>query len=140
MTKQAIRTDSAPRPIAACSQGIRLDTLLQVAGRGPANPGTGAYGEGGVVEQTRRTRRNVEAILGAAGTTFDDVLMVPVYLTRVESFPGFNTAYSQFVSQFVSEPYPARTIVYVGLPEAMLVEIDVLAVPDRPSSDAQSEG
>jgi 2-iminobutanoate/2-iminopropanoate deaminase len=60
------------------------------------------YVEGDVVEQTPGTMRNVEAILGAAGTSLDDVVMVRAYLTRVESFPGFNTAYFQFVS----EPYP----------------------------------
>lgn len=136
MTKQAIRNGSAPRPVAAYAQDVRLGTLLQVAGQGPADPGTGAYVEGGVVEQTRRTMRNVEAILGAAGTSFDDVMMVRVYLARVADFPGLNTAYSEFVS----ERYPARTTVYVGPPEGMLVEVDVLAVPDRPSSDAQLEG
>jgi enamine deaminase RidA (YjgF/YER057c/UK114 family) len=31
-------------------------------------------------------------------------------------------------AEFVGEPYPARTTVFVGLAEGMLVEIDALAV------------
>ena len=39
-------------------------------------------------------------------------------------FAGMNEVYARYVSQ----PFPARTTVYVGLPEGMLVEIDALAV------------
>ncbi len=46
-----------------------------------------------------------------------------VYLTRVEDFVAMNQVYATVFS----EPYPARTTVYVGLPPGLLVEIDAVA-------------
>jgi enamine deaminase RidA (YjgF/YER057c/UK114 family) len=77
-----------------------------------------------VAEQTRQTFKNLEAVLAAAGSSFDDVVMVRVYLTDTGHFGEFNETYNALLT----EPYPARTTVYVGLPAGLLVEIDVLAV------------
>jgi 2-iminobutanoate/2-iminopropanoate deaminase len=74
----------------------------------------------------RRTLRNVNTVLAAAGASMDDVIMLRVYLTDVAHFGEMNQAYGEFVS----EPFPARTTVYVGLPAGLLVEIDALAVLD----------
>jgi 2-iminobutanoate/2-iminopropanoate deaminase len=63
-------------------------------------------------------------VLEEAGSGFDDVVMLRVYLTRKEDFAEMNAVYEKFVS----EPYPARTTVFVGLAEGLLVEIDALAV------------
>lgn len=84
-----------------------------------------------VGEQTAQTLRNVLAALAAAGAAETDVVSVRVYLTDVADFAAMNEAYATFFSQ----PYPARTTVYVGLPPGLLVEIDALAVrgqADRP--------
>jgi enamine deaminase RidA (YjgF/YER057c/UK114 family) len=64
-------------------------------------------------------------VLAAARSSFDDVVMVRVYLTDTGHFGEFNKTYNTLLE----EPYPARTTVYVGLPAGLLVEIDVLAVP-----------
>ena len=126
MPKIAITTPDAPAPVASYSQAVRKGAILQVAGQGPADPSTGEYAGTGIAEQTRQTMLNIHAILRAAGADFDDVMMMRVYLTKVEDFPEMNKVYSEFVS----EPFPGRTTVYVGLPEGMLVEIDALAVLD----------
>jgi 2-iminobutanoate/2-iminopropanoate deaminase len=126
MPKIAISTPDAPAPVASYSQAVRKGNVLQVAGQGPSDPKTGEFVEGGVAEQTRRTMANIQAILRAAGADFDDVMMMRVYLTDVEHFAAMNEVYSTFVGI----PFPARTTVYVGLPEGMLVEIDALAVLD----------
>ena len=65
-------------------------------------------------------------MLEAGGASFDDVVMCRVYLTDTAHFGELNEAYGEFVT----EPYPARTTVYVGLPAGLLVEIDALAVVD----------
>ena len=52
--------------------------------------------------------------------------MCRVYLTDVAHFAEMNDAYREFFE----ESFPARTTVYVGLPEGLLVEIDALAVLD----------
>ena len=97
------------------------------------DPATGEYVFlGDVKGQTERTLRNVEAILTAGGATFDDVIMLRVYLTDRDHFAAMNEAYGAFVTPRTrSGILPARTTVFTGLPEKeMLVEIDALAVVD----------
>lgn len=126
MTKVAVSTDRAPKPPANFAQGSRKGNLLQVAGQVAFDPETGKVAGDTVTEQTRQTFRNIEAVLAAAGSSFDDVIMVRVYLTDTAHFAEFNEAYNALVK----EPYPARTTVYVGLPEGFLLEVDALAVLD----------
>ncbi|HEY1487338.1 MAG TPA: Rid family detoxifying hydrolase [Micromonosporaceae bacterium] len=126
MPKTAISTPDAPAPVASYSQAVRKGPILQVAGQGPVDPATGQFVGPGVGEQTRQVMHNIQSILSAAGADFDDVMMMRVYLTDASHFAAMNDVYSTFVS----EPFPARTTVYVGLPAGMLVEIDALAVID----------
>jgi len=124
LPKIEIHTDTAPRPIAKFSQGARKGNILQVAGQVAFDAETGAIVGDTVKEQTAQTLRNVGAVLAAAGASFDDVVMVRVYLTDTAHFGEMNDAYGEFMT----EPYSARTTVYVGLPAGLLVEIDALAV------------
>jgi reactive intermediate/imine deaminase len=129
--RTALRTADAPAPAHTFSQGVRRGPFVQVSGQGPVDPATNEYlHPGDVGAQTVRTLRNVEAILAAAGATFDDVMMLRVYLTKREDFAVMNDAYGEFVSTRVkSGVLPARTTVFTGLPrEEMLVEIDAFAV------------
>jgi reactive intermediate/imine deaminase len=129
--KTAVSTIDAPTPAHSYSQGVRKANLLQVSGQGPVDPVNGEYlYPGDVRAQTLRTLQNVEAILTAGGATFDDVVMVRVYLTTRDDFAAMNDAYSEFMGlRSADGVLPARTTVVVGLPsEEMLVEIDALAV------------
>jgi reactive intermediate/imine deaminase len=129
----AISTTEAPTPAHTFSQGVRRGPFVQVSGQGPVDPATGEYLHlGDVAAQTTRTLQNIEAILTAGGATFDDVMMVRVYLTARDDFATMNEAYGAFLSARVtSGVLPARTTVFTGLPrEEMLVEIDALAVTD----------
>jgi reactive intermediate/imine deaminase len=127
MAKTAISTDRAPRPVASYSQAVRSGTILQVAGQGPGDPATGEFVTGGIVEQTRQVLDNISVILAAAGASFDDVVMVRVYLSDLADFPAMNEVYTTYVR----EPFPARTTVQAGLPGGMRVEIDALAVLEQ---------
>jgi reactive intermediate/imine deaminase len=129
--RTAVRTADAPAPAHTFSQGVRRGPFVQVSGQGPVDPVTNEYlHRGDVAAQTVQTLSNVEAILDAAGATFDDVMMLRVYLTKREDFATMNDAYGEFVSTRVrSGVLPARTTVFTGLPrEEMLVEIDAFAV------------
>ncbi|MEV0084559.1 Rid family detoxifying hydrolase [Saccharopolyspora sp. NPDC050642] len=122
MTKQEIRTDAAPRPAGAYSQGIVAGGFLHTAGFGPKNPKTGEVAET-VGEQTAQVLRNVQAVLAEQGLTLDDVVKSTVHLQNLKAdFAEFNAAYESFFTA----PYPVRTTVGSDLMN-ILVEIDVVA-------------
>jgi reactive intermediate/imine deaminase len=127
----AVTTTDAPAPAHTFSQGVRRGPFLQVSGQGPVDPETNEYlSPGDVAAQTERTLANVEAILAAGGASFDDVMMLRVYLTTRDDFAAMNEAYGAFLAARVtSGVLPSRTTVFTGLPrEEMLVEIDAFAV------------
>ncbi|KRA25585.1 reactive intermediate/imine deaminase [Microbacterium sp. Root61] len=129
--KTRVSTTGAPAPAHTFSQGVRKGPIVQVSGQGPVDPISGEYLHAGdVAAQTLRTLENVKAIVEASGATFDDVVMLRVYLTTRDDFALMNEAYGEFVSAHTpSGVLPSRTTVFTGLPRAeMLVEIDGLAV------------
>jgi len=129
--KTAVRTTGAPAPAHTFSQGVRKGPFVQVSGQGPVDPATNEYlYPGDVAAQTTRTLQNVKAIVDASGASFDDVVMLRVYLTKREDFAIMNDAYGKFVSEHTTGGVlPSRTTVFTGLPrEEMLVEIDAVAI------------
>ncbi|WP_280267074.1 RidA family protein [Nocardia wallacei] len=130
--KIAVRTTAAPAPAHTFSQGVRKGPFVQVSGQGPVDPATNEYlYPGDVAAQTTRTLENVRAIVEASGASFDDVVMLRVYLTAREDFAAMNEAYGKFVETHAGDVLPSRTTVFTGLPRAeMLVEIDAFAIAD----------
>lgn len=129
--KISITTTDAPAPAHSFPQGIRKGPMLQVSGQGPVDPVSGQYVHANdVAAQTLRTLANVDAVVAAGGATFNDVIMLRVYLTDREHFAAMNSAYTQFIESAVTDDvYPCRTTVFVQLPRPeMLIEIDALAV------------
>lgn len=129
--KVAVSTPDAPAPAHTFHQGVRRGPFVQVSGQGPVDPETSEYlFPGDVAAQTTRTLRNVLAIVEAAGATFDDIMMLRVYLTSRDDFPIMNEAYGVFVEEHsTTGVLPSRTTVFTGLPrEEMLVEIDAFAI------------
>ena len=127
--KTRIATDAAPAPMPVFSQAVRKGPLLAVSGQGGASPETGEYSTD-VGEQTRQTLENLRAILTAAGSSFEDVIMLRVYLTTRDDFAAMNAVYAIFMDEHIaSGVLPSRTPVFPALPlPQMLVEIDALAV------------
>jgi 2-iminobutanoate/2-iminopropanoate deaminase len=128
-TKTAVTTDQAPTPPARFSQGVRKGNILQVAGQVGFDPSTGATAGPGLAVQTVQTLRNVGAVLEAGGATWQDVVMLRVYLTDTAHFAELNRVYDEWFAE-IDGPPPARTTVYVGLPAGLLIEVDALAVLD----------
>ncbi|MBI4010746.1 MAG: reactive intermediate/imine deaminase [Candidatus Rokubacteria bacterium] len=126
--REIISTDAGPRTGLPYSQAVRCGDFVFVAGQVAIDPATGQVVEGGVKAQTRRVLDNVQAILGAAGTSLEHAVETTCFLRDVADFPAFNEAYRGY---FPKDP-PARTTVQAGLPrEGLLVEIRVVAaVPD----------
>jgi reactive intermediate/imine deaminase len=126
MARSAINPEGAAPPPVPLSPGIRKGNILQVAGQVGMDPATGELAGDTVAAQTRQVLANVESVLAAGGASWDDVVMLRVYLTDTAHFAELNETYAELVPQ----PFPARTTVYVGLPAGLLVEIDALAVLD----------
>ncbi|MFK8912554.1 RidA family protein [Streptomyces sp. YS-3] len=133
--KAALIPATHATPPAKFSHGVRKGNILQVAGQVgflPAADGRAPVTAGPTLrEQTLQTFANVKSVLEEGGATWDDVMMMRVYLTDVAHFAEMNEIYNAyFEEQGLKAPASARTTVYVGLPPGLLIEIDALAVLD----------
>ena len=125
MMKKVSSTGTAPSAIGPYSQAIQVGNLVYTSGQIPIDPATGAFVEGGIKEQTRRSLLNVKAVLEEAGLTMGDVVKTTVFMADMNDFADMNSVYAEFFS----EPYPARSAVAVKtLPKGALVEIEVVAI------------
>lgn len=124
MSRQAVSSESAPKAIGPYSQAIRAGSLLFVSGQIALDPVTGALVEGDIGAQTHRVFANLQAILAAAGASFDHVVRTTVYLADMSDFAAVNEIYGTYFSN----PAPARATIQAGrLPKDARVEIDVIA-------------
>ncbi len=122
MDKQAVQTEQAPAPFqgAPYSQGIVAGDLVFVSGQLGIDPAEGHVVEGGIVEQTEQTMKNLAAILEEAGSSLDKALMVSIFLVDLGDFQAMNEVYARHLG----EPYPARATVQIAaLPSGARVEI-----------------
>ena len=106
------------------SPATTFGNLVFVAGQTGSHPGTGELGKD-IREQTRNTLERIKVILGAAGTTLDNVLTATTYLTRRDDLAAYNEEYAKY---FPTNK-PARTTVTVAslnTPD-LLIEITVTA-------------
>ncbi|MGW1496697.1 RidA family protein [Streptomyces sp. NPDC002402] len=131
--KTAITPATHTAPPARFSHGVKKGNILQVAGQVgflPAVTGQAPTPAGPTLrEQTLQTLANVKAVLEEGGASWDDVMMMRVYLTDTAHFAEMNEIYNAyFEEQDLKAPASARTTVYVGLPAGLLIEIDALAV------------
>jgi 2-iminobutanoate/2-iminopropanoate deaminase len=122
--RTAVSTDGAPKAIGPYSQAIRAGSLLFLSGQIPIDPATGQMVDGDIAQQTQRVFKNLEAILTAAGASFDNVVRTTVYLADMGDFAAMNEVYGTYFSS----PAPARATVQAArLPRDARVEIDLIA-------------
>lgn len=127
MSKQVIRTNQAPAPVGPYNQAIATSgQMLFVAGQIPLDPASGTIvGEGDITAQTQQVMANLEAILTAAGATWENVVKTSIFLTDLANFVPMNQVYAEY---FVEDTAPARACVEVSrLPKDVLVEIECIA-------------
>ncbi len=124
MTRIQIETPRAPKAFGPYSQGIRVGDTIQVAGQIALCAETGQIVGATVYEQTLQVLGNLRAILQAGGADLEDIVMLRAYLSEPAGFPELNKA----IEETLIPPYPARTTVFGGLPQGLLIEIDALAI------------
>lgn len=121
---KTIATDKAPAAIGPYSQGKIVGNLLFTAGQIPLIPESMEMVTGPIEDQTARALQNLDAVLAAAGTSWERVVKTTVFLTDLGDFAAFNAVYGQHLG----EAKPARSTVQVAaLPKGAKVEIELIA-------------
>ena len=127
----------APQPVGLYPHARRVGNLLFLSGLGPREPGTNAIpgnvtdDAGNVVRydiaaQCHSVFRNVRAVLEDAGSGWDHIVDVTVFLTNMkDDFATYNTLYAEYFAT----NRPTRTTVEVSrLPTPIAIELKVIAV------------
>lgn len=124
MIRQAITSDRAPAALGAYSQAIVAGGLIFCSGTAGINPDTGAVPDG-IEAQTEQALLNLEAVLEAAGASFDDLVKTIIFYTDASDFQLLDAVYARRMPN----PPPARSApANVRLPRGLLVSIDAIAV------------
>lgn len=135
----AVRTESAPKPVGPYPHARRVGDLLFLSGMGPRQPGTDEIPGGpirdaeghpldyDVAAQTHAVIENIRRVLEAAGSRLEDVVDVLVFLVDMDrDFKTFNAVYREHFADIG----PTRTTVAVrALPTPIAVELKVIAKP-----------
>jgi len=120
---ETVRTAAAPAAIGPYSQAKRLGQLVFLSGQIPLDPATGEIVGGDIESQTEQVLRNIEAILIASGSCFENVVKTTCILSNMADFGAFNAIYAE---KFISKP-ARSTLAAKELPKSVLVEIDLIA-------------
>lgn len=124
MLRQPVSTSKGAPPQGIYSQAIIAEgKQVYVSGQGPVDPATGERKLSSFEEQARQTFQNVSTLLEEAGTSWEHVVKVNIYLQDLSNFAEMNEIYKTFAT----EPYPARTTVEAGLNQ-IAIEVDCVAL------------
>lgn len=124
---RTVITNHAPAAIGPYSQAVIYNGLIYTSGQIPLDPATGTIEADNIEGQTEQIIKNLEAILNAAGSSFDKVIKTTCYLKDIRDFGVFNEIYAKY---FTSKP--ARSCVEVSnLPKGALAEIEVIAEVEK---------
>ena len=119
-----INTPSAPAAIGPYSQGIVSNGFLFTSGQIPFVPEDMSFLDGTIQEQTERVLKNLDAVLAAAGTSWDRVIKMNVYMVDLADFGKMNEVYERHLG----DAKPARSTVQVAaLPRGAKIEIELVA-------------
>jgi len=125
MKHQQVHTNTAPKAIGPYSQAISTDTFVFTSGQIPMVPENSQIIHGDIKAQTRQVFSNLKAVLEAAGTSFENVVKVTVFLKDMNDFKDFNSVYEEYLGNVK----PARSTVQVArLPLDVSVEIEMIAI------------
>jgi 2-iminobutanoate/2-iminopropanoate deaminase len=125
MTREAVKTENAPKAIGPYQQAIKANGFIYTAGQIPIDPKTANLVEGDISTQTRQVLENLKAVLEAGGSALDRVVKATVFLKNMADFTAMNEVYAQYLGS----AKPARSTVAVAeLPRGALIEIDLVAL------------
>jgi 2-aminomuconate deaminase len=139
MAGQRIDSAKAPEPVGPYPHARRVGNLLFLSGVGPRRrgakeiPGVHLDEDGNIVAydieaQCRSVFENVRTILEAAGSRWENLVDVTVFLTDLKKdFPIYNRLYAEYFA----DSQPCRTTVEVSrLPTPIAIELKCIAIID----------
>lgn len=125
MLREVHSTPDAPGAIGPYSQAIRAEgRFLFLSGQIPLTPNGELVG-GSVADQTRQVLANIRALLSSANLTPANIAKTTIFLSSMDHFAAVNEVYATL---FEGNPPARSTVAVAGLPKAVDVEIEVIAV------------
>ncbi len=139
MSENIINSSKAPEPVGLYPHARRVGNLLFLSGVGPRErgakkiPGVELDENGNIAAydieaQCRSVFQNVRFILEEAGSSWERIVDVTVFLTNMkDDFPIYNRIYAEYFR----ENLPCRTTVEINkLPTPIAIELKVIATID----------
>ena len=126
MKKPIVSAKGAP-PLGPYTPAILASgPTLYISAQGPIDPETGKFIAGAFREQAILVLENITSLLEAGNTSWDNVVKVTLFLEDMANFAEFNELYAQYVTK----PYPARTVAQSNLTIAAVAVDCIALVPD----------
>jgi 2-aminomuconate deaminase len=134
-----LNSSRAPEPVGLYPHARRVGNLLFLSGVGPRErdtkkiPGVETDESGKIISydietQCRSVFQNVRYILEDAGSSWDRIVDVTVFLTNMKA--DFAT-YNRIYAEYFAENQPCRTTVEISsLPTPIAIELKVIATID----------
>jgi len=132
----AILSSKAPEPVGLYPHARRVGNLLFLSGVGPRKPGqkeipgvtldlSGEIASYDIEAQCHSVFTNIRYILEEAGSSWDEIVDVTVFLTNMkDDFSKYNRLYSKYFET----NRPCRTTVEINcLPTPIAIELKVIA-------------
>ena len=118
--------NQGPKRVGPFSHAVKAGDFLFVTGQMTTLPNDPTkIIEGGISNQTHQVMKNLELVLDAAKSSFENVVFVRIYLLNFQDFDAMNAIYESY---FMPGKLPARTCIGVtGLAVGASVEIDLIA-------------
>ena len=136
---EMIDSSRAPEPVGLYPHARRVGSLLFLSGVGPRERGTkkipgvelnetGQIVSYDIEEQCRSVLQNVRYIVEDAGSSWDRIVDVTVFLTNMKAdFAAYNRLYAEYFA----DNRPCRTTVEISsLPTPIAIELKVIATID----------
>jgi 2-aminomuconate deaminase len=131
-----INSTKAPEPVGLYPHAKKVGNLLFLSGVGPRErgtkkiPGVELDDNGNIIsydieKQCRSVFQNVKSILEDAGSSWDKLVDVTVFLTNMkDDFPTYNRLWAEYFS----ESQPCRTTLEINcLPTPIAIELKCIA-------------
>ena len=137
MNLDKIESKNAPEPVGPYPHARRVGNLLFLSGVGPRErgkkeiPGVKLNGNGNIIsydieKQCHSVFKNVRTILEEAGSDWDKLVDVTVFLTNMkDDFETYNRLYAEY---FKSNQPCRTTLEIISLPTPIAIELKCIAI------------